>query len=95
MKSNDSCETNDPLDIALGASKPISVSDHHAIRREMLAGLLHERDFDDIDLEVDELIQVDPYLTGTNNRRSDKELARMLDIIDSLPTSSNGKEGDH
>ena len=45
------------------------------------------------DRDLDEMIQVDPCVSGTNNRRSDKDLARMLDLIDSLPISTNGKDG--
>jgi hypothetical protein len=52
-------------------------------------------DIDEIDEFLDEEIQVDPYVTGTNNRRSDKELAKMLDLIDNLPISTNGKDGTH
>ena len=54
-----------------------------------------DRAVNEFDAEVDEQIVIDPYTSGTNNRRSDKELARMLDLIDSLPISeSNGKDGD-
>lgn len=48
----------------------------------------------EIEAELDEHIVIDPYVTGTNNRRSDKELAQLLDLIDSLPISDSGKEGD-
>jgi hypothetical protein len=37
--------------------------------------------------------EIDPHVSGTNNRRSDKELAAMLDLIDTLPISINGKDG--
>ncbi len=46
-----------------------------------------------IDEDFDDLIVVDPYVTGTNNRRSDRDLAKMLELIDNLPISENGKEG--
>ncbi|MBK1814999.1 hypothetical protein JIN84_05195 [Luteolibacter yonseiensis] len=52
-------------------------------------GLLSPSDWDD--LEADSLIE--PFVSGTNNRRSDKELARVLDLIDNLPTSETGKDG--
>jgi len=50
-------------------------------------------DFDEIDHEIDEHLVIDPYVSGAPSRRSDKELARILDLIDSLPVSSTGKEG--
>jgi hypothetical protein len=53
-----------------------------------------ERGVDEIDREIDEHLQIDPYVTGTNSRRSDAELARMLELIDNLPISDNGKDGE-
>ena len=53
-----------------------------------------DRAVEEFDAEIDHHIEVDPYISGTNSRRSDKELARMLDLIDGLPISdSNRKEG--
>jgi hypothetical protein len=49
-------------------------------------GLLSDEDFDD-------LLEIDPFVSGTNNRRSDKELARVLELIDNLPISDAGKDG--
>ncbi len=43
-----------------------------------LDGLLTESDFD-------ELIEVDPYNREPSSRRSDKEIARVLDLLDNLP----------
>jgi hypothetical protein len=71
--------------------RKLSIDQHDQLRREMLGGLVDERDFDDID----ELIEIDPYVSGTSNRRSDKELSKILDLIDNLPISSNGKDGRH
>jgi len=51
-------------------------------------GLLDDDDFD-------EILQIEPLVSGTNNRRSDKELARILSLIDNLPISDEGKEGSH
>lgn len=51
--------------------------------------LLTEADHD----EIDEEIQIDPFVSGTNNRRSDREFSRMLDLIDNLPISDSGKDG--
>jgi hypothetical protein len=55
--------------------------------------LLTTSDLDEIDRELDEQIEVDPHVSGTNNRRSDKELARMLELIDNLLISDEGKDG--
>jgi hypothetical protein len=49
----------------------------------------------EIDEDFDDLVEIDPYVTGTNNRRSDRDLAKMLELIDNLPISENGKEGSH
>jgi hypothetical protein len=53
-----------------------TVAHHDEIRREMLAGLVQERDFD----EIDELVAMpDPP-----SKRSDRETSRVLSILDSL-----------
>ena len=64
------------------------IPDHHS---NCLLTELFGRD--STDRELDEHLQIDPYVTGTNNRRSDKELSRMLDLIDNLPISDSGKDG--
>jgi len=68
----------------------IQLAEKQAFSNELVAihGLLDDEDFDGI-------LQADPYISGTNNRRSDKELAHMLDLIDNLPISDAGKEGSH
>lgn len=38
-------------------------------------------------------LQIDPLVSGTNARRSEKDLAKMLDLIDNLPISTAGKDG--
>lgn len=45
------------------------------------------------DRELDEMIEVDPYVISTLSRRSDNELARMLDLIGNLPISDGGEDG--
>ena len=47
-----------------------------------------QNDFDD-EL-IDELTVVDPYAGDPPNRRSDKELGRLLDLLDSLDERGNG-----
>ena len=69
--------------------RTVSVETHQAFRES----LAKPSQFDEVDAALDEEIQVDPYVSGTNTRRSDKELARMLDLIDNLPISENGKGG--
>ncbi len=81
--------------VSTDARRPLSVAGHHQWRESISSA----RPFDEIDREIDEdfddLIEIDPYVTGTNNRRSDRELANMLELIDNLPISENGKEGSH
>jgi hypothetical protein len=48
---------------------------------------------DEIDRELDDCVLIDPYVSGAPSRRSDKELARILNLIDNLPVSERGKEG--
>ena len=67
----------------------LTVADHDAWRHSLLT----PADYDEIDAALDEHLQFDPHITGTNNRRSDRELARMLDLIDNLPISTTGEEG--
>jgi len=69
--------------------RPVSVAEHAAFQRAISRPT--DR-FDEIDAELDELTVIDPYVSGTNNRRSDKELARVLALLDSLGT---GKEGSY
>ena len=62
----------------------------------LLTDLFGEDEIDrSIDEDFDDLVEIDPYVTGTNNRRSDRDLAKMLELIDNLPISENGKEGSH
>ena len=40
---------------------------------------------DEIDRELDEMIEVDPYNREPPSRKSDKEISRVIDILDNLP----------
>lgn len=60
-----------------------TVAHHEAIRREMLAGLCDERDFDEIDFAVEDL-------PGPARARSEKEVSRILGLLDEL----KGKDGE-
>lgn len=52
-----------------------------------MAGLCHERDFDEIDLAVD------PFNGDPPERRSDKEIGRLLSLLDSLDAKE--ERGNH
>ncbi len=43
-----------------------------------------ERGVDEIDRDLDEMIQSDPYNGDPPSKRKDSELARVLSILDSL-----------
>lgn len=60
--------------------RPVSVAGHHEWRES----LTPDSRYDEIDRELDDMIQVDPYECHAPSRRSDKELARVLSILDSL-----------
>jgi hypothetical protein len=80
-----------PLEIELlvpAHTRRISVNEHQAFRESLTTNREDDEDFDD-------LIEIDPYVSGTSSRRSDKELNRMLALIDSLPISQPGKAGQH
>lgn len=66
--------------------KPITVSDHENFHRDLdaLHGLLRPHDFDDIDAELDDMLQVDPYNGDPPSRRKDREVSRVLGLLDSL-----------
>jgi ABC-type molybdate transport system ATPase subunit len=57
-----------------------TIGHHEAFRREMLAGVCHERDFD----EIDELAAADPLLDRLPAYRSGSELDRLNQILDEL-----------
>ena len=61
--------------------RPLTVAGHHQFRE----GISNDpRPFDEIDLALDEHLQVDPYAGDPPSKRSDKELNRVLSILDSL-----------
>lgn len=61
--------------------RKISIEDH----RDWQHSLLTPADEDDI---FDDLLEVDPYVPNAPSRRSDKELARVLAILDNLQTGA-------
>jgi hypothetical protein len=61
--------------------------------REPLAvhSLLTASDLDEIDRELDEQIEVDPFNRDPSSRKSDKELGKLLDLLDNLPTGKDAE----
>ncbi len=50
-----------------------------------------DRGVDEIDRDLDEMIEVDPGDFNPPSRRKDSELARMLDLLDNLPTGKDSR----
>ena len=61
--------------------KRLSIQRHSEWRIKLAAQLAVA---DPIDYDQDDLLEVDPYSGDCPSRRSDKELARVLLILDSL-----------
>jgi hypothetical protein len=61
------------------------VADHEAF----LKALLTANDLAEIDAELDERIVCDPYNDRPPGRRSDRELNRVLNILDTLKGGAN------
>ena len=64
-------------DSQIGVDPTVSV---HFLR----STLTDERGGDEIDRDLDEMIQVDPYNGDSPSKRKDSELTRVLAILDSL-----------
>lgn len=61
-------------------------TDHHFLRSIQTDA----QGRDEIDRELDEMIEVDPFNGDPPNKRSDKELDRLLSILDSIDERGNG-----
>ena len=61
--------------------KRVTVEGHEDFRHSLLT----DGDLDEID-EIDDLLEVDPFIPNPPSRRSDRELARVLAILDNLQT---------
>ena len=74
-----------PLEIELLVTpdRRVSVAGHHEFREGLRAATDDDMDFDDV-------IQIDPYAGDPPSKRSDKETARLLSILDSLDERGNG-----
>jgi hypothetical protein len=84
---------HEPLEIErllTNDERRLTVEAHHDWRES----LSESRPFDEIDLECDDMTIVDPYEIHAPSRRSDKEINRLLSILDSLETSNTGR-GNH
>jgi hypothetical protein len=85
--------TRTPLEIELlisaDARRPSAIEKVIDFRKSIA---VPDRTYDEIDLdaELDDHLQVDPYAGDPPGRRSDKELGRLLDLLDSLGERGNG-----
>ena len=68
--------------------RTVTVDDHLHFRKCLATDSLGR---DEIDRELDEMIVVDGYNREPSSRRSDREIARVLSILDNLP---RGKDAD-
>jgi hypothetical protein len=71
--------------------QPVTINDHAHFRRSLgdVGKLVSDDDLDDIDAELDEMIQVDPYNGNPPSRRKDREISRVLGLLDSLERGSH------
>jgi hypothetical protein len=71
--------------------QPVSINDHADFRRSLadVGRLISDDDLDDIDAELDDMIQVDPYNGDPPSRRKDREISRVLGLLDSLERGSH------
>lgn len=82
-------ETLTELDAGLTAFQR-RVNDEHSIR----CMAIDELGRDNLDRMIDEHLQIDPYAGDPPSRRSDKEIDRVLSILDSIETSTT-ERGNH
>ena len=68
--------------------RPVSVNDHAHFRHCISTD---DRGVDEIDRELDEMIEVDPGDFNPPSRRKDSEVARMLELLDNLPTGKDSE----
>jgi hypothetical protein len=70
--------------------QPVSINDHADFRRSLadVGRLISDDDLDDIDAELDEMIHVDPYNGDPPSKRKDREISRVLGLLDSLERGS-------
>ncbi len=61
--------------------KPVSVEARKAFRDSLTD---RNAAWDEIEAELDDMIQVDPYNGDPPSRRKDREVSRVLGLLDSL-----------
>jgi len=85
------CETPAPKTevelLATDYARRVTVEDHLHFQKSIRTD---ERGIDEIDRMLDEQIEVDPYNGDPPSKRSDKEISRVLSILDSLDERGNG-----
>ncbi|MES2658140.1 MAG: hypothetical protein V4689_05955 [Verrucomicrobiota bacterium] len=64
----------------------VTVEDHQHFRRPFATDSMGR---DEIDRELDDEIEVDPFNREPSSRKSDKELGRLLRILDELETGKD------
>ncbi len=62
-------------------SRRVSVDDHKAFREALTD---RSAALDEIDAELDDMLQVDPFNGDPPSRRKDREISRVLSLLDSL-----------
>jgi hypothetical protein len=67
-------------------ARRVSVEDHKAFRDSLTD---RSAAWDEIDDHLDEMIQVDPYNGNPPSRRKDREISRVLGLLDSLERGSH------
>jgi hypothetical protein len=78
--------SREPLEIEflVPPDKRVTIAGHHEFREGL-------RGCTDDDIDFDDVIQIDPYAGDPPSKRSDKEISRLLDVLDSIENDSSGK----
>jgi len=88
IKQEPTAETasRQPLEIEflVPPDKRVTIAGHHEFREGL-------RGCTDDDIDFDDVIQIDPYAGDPPSKRSDKEISRLLDVLDSIENDSSGK----
>ncbi len=74
--------------------RKLSINQHDALRREMLGGLVDERDLDDIDHAVD-VAQADPIHDHRPQTAPSRKVRGVLSILDQLDRENSNRRFAH
>jgi hypothetical protein len=74
--------------------RKLSIGSHDALRRELLGGLVDERDFDDIDHAVDDA-QSDPIHDHRPQSAPSRKVRGVLGILDQLDRENSNRRFAH